>query len=108
MKIFLSFHSPEWNNFQSKDIPSYFKYGHIHHYALESIESLVTDYDEDGDCDLGHLTDKPLKNARKYVDSGFIHDVMDTKSKDYFFVRAYVAFNENGAPAQRDSCFYQT
>ena len=67
---------PDWNNFQSKEIPSYFNYGHIHHYTLESIESLVTDYDEDGDCDLGHLTDKPLKSARKYVDSGFVHDVM--------------------------------
>ena len=68
---------PDWNNFQSKDIPSYFNYGHIHHYALESIEGLVTDHDEDGDCDLGHMTDKPLKNGRKYVDSGFVHDVMD-------------------------------
>ena len=82
--------SPDWNNFQSKDIPSYFNYGHIHHYALESIEGLVTDYDEDGDCDLGHMTDKPLKYARKYVDSGFVHDVMDAKSKDYYFVRAHV------------------
>ena len=75
---------PDWNNFQSKDIPSYFNYGHIHHYALESIEGLVTDYDEDGDCDLGHMTDKPLKNGRKYVDSGFVHDVMDAKSKDCY------------------------
>ena len=81
---------PDWNNFQSKEIPSYFNYGHIHHYTLESIESLVTDYDEDADCDLGHMTDKPLKNAWKYVDSGFVHDVMDAKSKDCYFVRKHV------------------
>ena len=81
---------PDWNNFQSKEIPSYLNYGQIHHYTLESIESLVTDYDEDGDCDLGHMTDKPLKNARKFVDSGFVHDVMDAKSKDYYFVREHV------------------
>ena len=59
---------PDWNNFQPKEILSYFNYGHILHYTLESIESLVTD--------LGHLTDKPLKSARKYVDSGFVHDIM--------------------------------
>ena len=52
---------PDWNNFQSKDIPSYFNHGLVHHYTLESIESLVTDYNEDGDCDLGHMTDKPLR-----------------------------------------------
>ena len=54
------------------------------------METLATDYDEDGDCDLGHMTDKPLKNARKYVDFGFVHDDMDAKSKDYYFVRAHV------------------
>ena len=31
------------------------------------------------------MTDKPLKNGWKYVDSGFVHDVMDAKSKDYYF-----------------------
>ena len=36
------------------------------------------------------MTDKPLKNARKYVDSGFVHDVRDAKSNDYYFVKAHV------------------
>jgi len=42
---------------------------------------------EDG---LGHMTDKPLKNGRKYVDSGFVHDIMDTVNGECYFVRAHV------------------
>ena len=26
------------------------------------------------------MTDKPMKNGRQYVDSGFVHDVMDTEN----------------------------
>ena len=36
------------------------------------------------------MTDKPLKNGRKYVDSGFVHDMMDTVNGDHYFVRAHV------------------
>ena len=36
------------------------------------------------------MTDKPMKNGRKYVDSGFVHDVMDTENADHYFVRALV------------------
>ena len=36
------------------------------------------------------MTDKPMKNARKYVDSGFVHDMTDTKTADHYFVRAHV------------------
>ena len=39
---------------------------------------------------LGHMTDKPLKNGRKYVDSGFVHDIMDTVNGERYFVRAHV------------------
>lgn len=82
-----------WDNFQSRDIPPYFNYGHIYHYALESIKTVPAaakdDVDED-DHGLGHMTDKPLKNARKYVDSGFVHDVMDAKSEEHYFLRAHV------------------
>ena len=39
---------------------------------------------------LGHMTDKPLKNGRKYVDSGFVHDTMDTVNAERNFVRAHV------------------
>lgn len=79
----------DWNNFQSKDIPPHYNYGHIYHYALESIKNIAQP-DYDGDNGIDHMTDKPLKNARKYVDSGFVHDVTDAKSKDYYFVRAHV------------------
>ena len=90
MKIFPTFHCRLTGIIFSQRISLTVNYGHIHHYALESMETLATDYDEDGDCDLGHMTDKPLKNARKYVDFGFVHDDMDAKSKDYYFVRAHV------------------
>ena len=62
-----------WRTFQSQDIPVLINYGHIYCYALESIKTVVTesghqdDEDEEG---LGHMTAKPLKNGRKYVDSG--------------------------------------
>lgn len=36
------------------------------------------------------MTDKPLKNGRKYVDSGFVHDIMDTVNGERYFVRAHV------------------
>ena len=84
----------DWNKFQSKDIPPYFKYGHIYHYSLESLKD-VTPVDDDGDNAIDHMTDKPLKNARKYVDSGFVHDITDAKSKDYYFIRAHVWLPHN-------------
>ena len=55
-----------WREFQSHDIPSLFNYGHIHYYALESIKNVGSFSDDDG---LRHMTDKPMKNGRKYVDS---------------------------------------
>lgn len=61
----------------------------MHYYALESIQN-VSDVSEDIEDGLGHMTDKPLKNGRKYVDSGFVHDIMDTASADHYLVRAHV------------------
>ena len=67
-----------WQEFQSHDIPSLFNYGHYH--TLESIQNVGrTDSD-----------DKPIKNGRKYVDSGFVHDMMDTGTSQHCFVRAHV------------------
>ena len=37
------------------------------------------------------MTDKPMKNGRKYVDSGFAHDMMDTGTSQHYFVRAHVS-----------------
>ena len=60
---------------------------------MESIKTVVTesghqdDEDEEG---LGHMTAKPLKNGRKYVDSGFVHDMMDTKTEEHYFLKAHV------------------
>ena len=36
------------------------------------------------------MTAKPLKNGRKYVDSGFVHDMMDTKTEEHYFLKAHV------------------
>ena len=36
------------------------------------------------------MTDKPMKNGRKYVDSRFVHDMMDNASDEHYFVRAHV------------------
>ena len=55
----------------------------------ESIQN-VADHPEDIEDGLGHMTDKPLKNGRKYVDSGFVHDMMDTVNGDHYSVRAHV------------------
>ena len=70
-----------WRSFPSQDLPALFHYCHICYYALKSIKTVVTDVDtnahesdEDDDQGLGHMTAKPLKNGRKYVDSGFVHD----------------------------------
>jgi len=80
--------STGWRVFPSHNIPELFNYGHIHYYALESIHNAnVTDENVEG---LGHMTDKPLKNGRKYVDSGFVHNVMDTLTADHYLVRAHV------------------
>ena len=55
-----------WRSFPSQDIPVLFNYGHIYHYALESIKTVRLDPSEvdqsEEDCDLEHMTDKPLKN----------------------------------------------
>ena len=77
-----------WKPFPSKDIPALFNYGHVYHYTLESLPTLPTDQwgddsseDENG---LGHMTDKPFKAGRKYIDSGFVHDITDTKTDDNY------------------------
>ena len=36
------------------------------------------------------MTDKPMKNSRKYVDSGFVHDMMENANDEHYFVRAHV------------------
>ena len=80
--------STGWRAFPSQTIPSLFNYGHVHYYALESVQDINGPEEiEDG---LGHMTDKPLKNGRKYVDSGFVHDMMDTVNCERYFVRAQV------------------
>ncbi|PFX15417.1 hypothetical protein AWC38_SpisGene20362 [Stylophora pistillata] len=78
-----------WRVFPSQNIPLLFNYGHVHYYPLESIQN-VADHPEDKEDGLGHMTDKPLKNGRKYVDSGFVHDMMDTVNGDHYLVRAHV------------------
>ena len=62
--------------FPPNNIPSLFNYGHVHYYALESILLNLVNT-EDTQDELGHMTDKAMKNGRKYVDSGFVHDMMD-------------------------------
>ena len=68
--------STGWPAFPSNNIPSLFNYGHVHYYALESIP-LDLDNIEDIEDELGHMTDKPMKKGGKYMDSGFVHDMMD-------------------------------
>ena len=46
--------------------------------------------DQDEIDGLGHVTDKPLKNGRKYVDSKFVHDLMDDKTDQHYFLRGHV------------------
>lgn len=81
--------STAWRVFPSQNIPLLFNYGHVHYYALESIQN-VADHPEDIKDRLGHMTDKPLKNGREYVDSGFVHDMMDTVNSDHYLVRPHV------------------
>ena len=50
--------------FPPNNIPSLFNYGHVHYYALEST-LLNLDYTEDVQDELGHMTDKAMKNGRK-------------------------------------------
>ena len=76
-----------WHAFPSQNIPSLFNYGHIHYYVLESIQNLSSEDQDDG---LGHMTDKPMKNGRKYMDYGFVHDMMDTVNDEHYFVQAHV------------------
>ena len=68
--------SKGWRDFPSCNIPQLFNYGHVHYYVMESIRNV--NENEEEDVGLGHMTDRPLKNGRKYVNSGFVHDLMDT------------------------------
>ena len=86
-----------WKAFPSQDLPSLFNYGHVYHYALESLPTLPReknyneeDEDEEFSSGIGHMTDKPFSTGRKYVDSGFVHDLTDTKTDDYYYVKAHV------------------
>ena len=80
--------STGWRAFPSQNIPSLFNYGHVHYYTLESVQDINgAEEIEDG---LGQMTDKPLKNGRKYVDSGFVYHIMDTVNGERYFVGAHV------------------
>ena len=60
---------------------------------MESIRTVVVDHNQNNgedDQGFGHMTDKPLKNGRKYVDSGFVHDLMDEKTNEFYLLRAHV------------------
>lgn len=90
-----------WKAFPSQDLPSLFNYGHVYHYALESLPTLPgeknyneEDKDEEFTSGIGHMTDKPFCNGRWYVDSGFVHDLTDTKMDNYYYVKARVALYE--------------
>ena len=48
------------------------------------------DEDEEFTSGIGQMTDKPFSDGRKYVDSGFVHDLTDTKTDDYYYVKAHV------------------
>ena len=55
--------SSGWRVFPSHNIPSLFNYGHVHYYALDSIQNIDDTQDiKDG---LGHMTDKP-KEIREF------------------------------------------
>ena len=60
----------------------------MHFYALGSIQNAVNS--DDSEEVLGHMTDKPMKNGRNYVDSGFVHDMMDNVNDEHYFLRAHV------------------
>lgn len=86
--LFPDIPSTGWCVFPSHNIPDLFNYGHIHYYALESIQNV--NVKQEIDEGFGHMTDKLLKNGRKYVYSGFVLDVMDTLTADHYLVRVHV------------------
>ena len=59
-------------------------YSHMHFYALESIQNAINS--DDSEEGLRHMTDKPMKNGRKYVDSEFVHDMMDNMNDEHYFL----------------------
>lgn len=67
-----------------RKIPLLFNYGHVHYHALESVQDI--NGAKEIEDRLGHMADKPLKNVRKYMDSGFVHDIMDTVNGEHYFV----------------------
>lgn len=85
-----------WKTFLSQDLPRLFNYGHVYRcpwiFAIFAGEQ--NDHQEDEDRELtsgiGHMTDKPISNGHKYMDLGFVHDMGDTKTNDYYYVKAHV------------------
>ena len=68
--------------------------------TTHNLESILLNLDntEDIQDELGHMTDKAMKNGRKYVDSGFVHDMMGIILITYTSSR--VAVDDKGATAQ--------
>lgn len=60
----------------------------MHFYAVESIDDAVNS--DDSEEGVGHMTDTPMKNGRKYVDSRFVYDTMDNVNDEHYFSRAHV------------------
>ncbi|XP_025111588.1 uncharacterized protein LOC112574606 [Pomacea canaliculata] len=85
-----------WTTFPSVDIPEMFNYGSAYHYLIESIAHFGHECNSDssdGDSDNNGsytTTMKPLRKGKKLMESEFIDDIQDNRSKTDYFLRAHI------------------
>lgn len=73
----------------------------MYYYVFEFLSILLgeknynkEDEDEEFISGIGYMIDKLFCNVRKYVDSGFVYDLIDIKMDNYYYVKVRVVFYE--------------
>lgn len=74
----------------------------MYYYVFEFLSILLgeknyneEDEDEEFISGIGYMIDKLFCNGRWYVDSGFVYDLIDIKTDNYYYVKVYVWFFMN-------------
>lgn len=78
-----------WKQFPSKSIPYGFCYGSIFNHVVNS--GVLQSVGDGISTTLSNFsTDKPMRKGREYFRSGFVSDINDCSSRDFYFVKAHV------------------
>ena len=86
-----------WKAFSVHNIPLMFNEGHVYHYLVKSIPIVAVNvaYDTGGEddtssFDLAHMTTKPMRRDKQYLQSGNFDEMFDLMKNGYYCIKTSV------------------